>query len=54
MEWTQVDAETLIREDHSARSIRSYLDSMDRAAFYESEKSVTGVLGGLPRTPRQG
>ena len=51
MEWTQVDAETL---DHLARSIRSYLDSMDRAAFYESEKSVTGVLGGLPRTPRQG
>ena len=29
MEWTQVDAETLIPENHVARAIWSYLDSMD-------------------------
>ena len=45
MEWTQVDAETLIPENHVARAIWSYLDSMDLSAFYESVKSVTGGPG---------
>ena len=42
IEWTQVDAETLIPEDHVARAIWSYLDRMELSAFYESVKSVAG------------
>ena len=45
IEWTQVDAETLIPEDHVARAIWSYLDRMDLSAFYESVKSVGGGPG---------
>ena len=35
----------LIPENHVARAIWSYLDSMDLSAFYESVKSVTGGPG---------
>ena len=45
IEWTQVDAETLIPEDHVARDIWSYLDRMELSAFYESVKSVAGGPG---------
>ena len=45
IEWTQVDAETLIPEDHVARAIWSYLDRMELSAFYESVKSVGGGPG---------
>ena len=45
IEWTQVDAETLIPEDHVARAIWSYLERMELSAFYESVKSVGGGPG---------
>ena len=45
IEWTQVDAETLIPEDHVARAIWSYLERMELSAFYESVKSVAGGPG---------